>query len=143
MSGLGVRRGRALAGRFSPPGDKSITHRALLFGLLADGVTRVRGANPGDDCARSAAAARVLGATVTAVPGGWDVIGTAGDVRASEHGLDCGNSGTTLRLVAGIAAARPFVTRLTGDPSLSRRPMRRIAEPLGRMGARLEGQGET
>ena len=143
MSGLGVRRGRALSGRFSPPGDKSITHRALLFGLLADGVTRVRGANPGDDCARSAAAAEAMGATVTAVPGGWDVVGTAGTPRACASALDCGNSGTTLRLVAGIAAARPFVTRLVGDASLSRRPMRRIAEPLGRMGARLEGQGET
>ncbi|MCE9626361.1 MAG: 3-phosphoshikimate 1-carboxyvinyltransferase [Candidatus Eisenbacteria bacterium] len=139
----GVRRGQPLAGAFAPPGDKSITHRAVLFGLLADGVTRVRGANPGEDCASSATAAAALGATVTPCDGGWDVRGTAGHLRAPQHDIDAGNSGTTLRLLAGIVAPQPFVTRFVGDASLSRRPMRRIAEPLGRMGARLEGQGES
>ena len=139
----GVRRGQPLAGEFTPPGDKSITHRAVLFGLLADGVTRIRGANPGEDCAASAAAAGALGARVTPCDDGWDVVGTAGDVQAPGHELDCGNSGTTLRLVAGIVAARPWTTRFSGDASLSRRPMRRIAEPLGRMGARVTGQGES
>lgn len=139
----GVRRGQLLAGEFTPPGDKSITHRAVLFGLLADGVTRVRGANPGEDCASSAAAAAALGARVTPCEDGWDVVGTAGDLQAPGHDLDCGNSGTTLRLLAGIVAARPFTTRFIGDASLSRRPMRRIAEPLGRMGARVTGQGEA
>ena len=140
---LGVVRGRLLSGDFSPPGDKSITHRALLFGMLADGVTRIRGANPGADCARSASAARALGAGVLAHAEGWDVSGTSGALSASVTPLDCGNSGTTLRLLAGIVAAHPFTTTLTGDASLSRRPMRRIAEPLTRMGARLAGQGEA
>lgn len=128
---------------FTPPGDKSITHRAVLFGLLADGITRVRGANPGEDCASSANAAAALGATVTPCEGGWDVRGTAGALHAPGHDIDAGNSGTTLRLLAGIVAPQPFRTRFVGDASLSRRPMRRIAEPLGRMGARVEGQGES
>ncbi len=147
--GLGVKRGRPLAGAFAPPGDKSITHRALCFGLLAAGVTRVRGANPGEDCARSAACGEALGALVERTPGGWELRGTAGTLRAAHADLDCGNSGTTMRLLAGVVAgfpaegtARSFTTRLTGDASLSRRPMRRIAEPLVRMGAHVHGQGE-
>ena len=140
---LGVRRARPLSGDFRPPGDKSITHRALLFGMLAEGETHVSGANPGDDCVRSAAAAVALGARGEQVPGGWRVRGVAGAAAAASGPIECGNSGTTLRLVAGIVAARPFRTALTGDASLSRRPMRRIAEPLGRMGARVEGRGEA
>jgi len=137
-----VRRGRRLEGEFTPPGDKSITHRAILFGLLASGETRIRGANSGEDCARSSAAAVALGARVETQDGDWLVTGTAGGWKAASAPLDCGNSGTTLRLLAGIVAGRPGRTRLLGDASLSRRPMRRIAEPLGRMGARLEGTGE-
>ena len=138
-----MRRGRRFAGEFTPPGDKSITHRAILFGLLASGETRIRGANAGEDCARSAAAAVALGARIERQEQHWRVTGTAGAWQAAPVPLDCGNSGTTLRLLAGIVAGRPGTTRLTGDASLSRRPMRRIAEPLGRMGARLEGAGET
>ncbi len=140
---VGVVRARALNGEFAPPGDKSITHRAVLFGLLADGVTEIRGANPGQDCASSAAAAASLGAVVVRAGTGWDLTGTAGRLRASATPLDCGNSGTTLRLLAGIVAGQPFTTTLIGDVSLSRRPMRRIAEPLARMGARVSGQGEA
>jgi 3-phosphoshikimate 1-carboxyvinyltransferase len=138
---VGVRGGHPLAGRFTPPGDKSITHRALLFGLLASGATRVSGANPGEDCARSAAAAAALGAEVVREPAGWVVHGTGGSLRGPAAPLDCGNSGTTLRLLAGLLASQPFTVTLTGDASLSRRPMRRIAEPLTRMGATLSGQG--
>jgi 3-phosphoshikimate 1-carboxyvinyltransferase len=137
-----VQCGRPLAGAFTPPGDKSITHRALLFGLLAEGRTPVHGANRGEDCARSAACVASLGARVTTTADGWEVEGVPDGVRATDEALDCGNSGTTLRLLAGIVAARPFTTRLAGDASLSRRPMRRIAEPLERMGARIAGQGE-
>lgn len=139
---VGVGHGRPLAGEFTPPGDKSITHRTLLFGLLAHGTTRVSGANPGQDCARSAAAAERLGARVSSTGDGWELTGTGGALVAPSGALDCGNSGTTLRLLAGIVAAHPFSVTLTGDASLSRRPMRRIAEPLARMGATLEGQGE-
>jgi 3-phosphoshikimate 1-carboxyvinyltransferase len=138
-----VRRGRALSGSFAPPGDKSITHRALLFGALAAGVTRVTGANRGEDCGRTATAVAALGATVEPTPDGWRIEGAAGRLRQPETAIDCGNSGTTLRLVAGPVAARPLDVRFTGDASLSRRPMRRIAEPLTAMGATVEGQGEA
>jgi len=138
-----VRRGRALSGSFAPPGDKSITHRALLFGALAAGVTRVTGANRGEDCGRTATAMAAMGATVEPTPDGWRIEGTAGRLRQPETAIDCGNSGTTLRLAAGPVAARPLDVRFTGDASLSRRPMRRIAEPLTAMGATVEGQGEA
>jgi 3-phosphoshikimate 1-carboxyvinyltransferase len=128
-------------GRFTPPGDKSITHRALLFGLLAHGQTRIQGANPGEDCARSAAAAVALGAEVTRELDGWLVRGTGGVLRRPATPLDCGNSGTTLRLLAGIVASLPGPVTLTGDASLSRRPMRRVVEPLAQMGATVSGQG--
>jgi 3-phosphoshikimate 1-carboxyvinyltransferase len=139
-----VRRGRALSGSFAPPGDKSITHRALLFGALADGVTRITGANRGEDCAHTAGAMAAFGATVRSMPEGWEVLGTAGALRAPAGDVvECGNSGTTLRLVAGPVAARPLDVRFRGDASLSRRPMRRIAEPLVAMGATVEGQGDA
>ena len=138
---VGVRRGRRLEGSFAPPGDKSITHRALLFGALADGVTSVRGANPGDDCLRSAHAIAALGARARATADGWEVSGVAGRLVQPPAALDCGNSGTTLRLVAGMVAACPLDVTLAGDASLSRRPMRRIVEPLSAMGAELAGTG--
>ena len=140
---VGVGRGRRLSGSFVPPGDKSITHRALLFALLAVGRSRITGANPGEDCARSAAAAATLGARIERTADGWVVEGTGGRLRAPLEPIDCGNSGTTLRLLAGIVAAHPFAVTLTGDASLSRRPMRRVAEPLIRMGAVVEGRGEA
>jgi 3-phosphoshikimate 1-carboxyvinyltransferase len=143
MPRVGVRRGRPLSGSFAPPGDKSITHRALLFGALASGVTRVVGANRGEDCARTASAAAVLGAGVEATADGWRVSGTAGRLSQPEAAIDCGNSGTTLRLTAGPVAARALDVRFIGDDSLSRRPMRRIAEPLVAMGATVEGRGES
>lgn len=140
---MAVRRGRPLSGEFSPPGDKSITHRALLFGALAEGETRVTQANPGEDCAHSAAAAARLGARVERIAEGYLVHGTAGALAQPDGPLDCGNSGTTMRLLAGAIACQPIRVTLVGDASLSRRPMRRIVEPLTRMGATLEGQGEA
>lgn len=142
MLRVGVKRGRPLAGTFAPPGDKSITHRAILFGLLADGTTRIRNANPGEDCAGSLRAACALGARAREVHSGWDVTGTGGNLHACVEPIDCGNSGTTIRLLAGIVAGQSFTSRFTGDASLTRRPMRRIAEPLIRMGASVHGQGE-
>ena len=133
-----VRRGRPLRGRFAPPGDKSITHRAVLFGLLAEGETVVRGPNPGADCAASLAAASALGASVTRAEEAWLVGGPADALRAPAHDLDCGNSGTSMRLLCGIAARQPFRMTLAGDASLSRRPMARVVEPLRRMGARID-----
>jgi 3-phosphoshikimate 1-carboxyvinyltransferase len=139
-----VRRERTLTGRFTPPGDKSITHRAVLFGLLAEGVTRILGPNPGEDCARSLRAAESLGASAgpereAAAPADvvWSVTGCGPALAAPARPLDCGNSGTTMRLLAGIAAGQAFRTRLTGDASLERRPMARVIEPLRRMGAEI------
>jgi 3-phosphoshikimate 1-carboxyvinyltransferase len=130
-----VRAGRSPGGRFTPPGDKSITHRAYLFGLLAEGETHVRGANRGEDCGRSLAAAEALGAVVRR--DGEDVMirGAAMALRAPSAPIDCGNSGTTMRLLAGIVAGYAFDCELTGDASLGRRPMARVIEPLTRMGA--------
>lgn len=133
-----VRAGRAPEGAFAPPGDKSITHRAFLFGLLAAGETRVRGANPGEDCARSLAAAAALGAEVRRDGDAVVLRGAAMRLRAPGATLDCGNSGTTMRLLAGLVAGQPITTELAGDASLSRRPMRRVIEPLARMGARID-----
>ena len=130
-----VRAGRSFGGRFTPPGDKSITHRACLFGLLAEGETRIRGGNPGEDCARSLAAAAALGADVRREGDETVVRGVAMAPRSAGAEIDCGNSGTTMRLLAGIAAARPGECGLDGDASLRRRPMARVIEPLERMGA--------
>lgn len=133
-----VRAGRALGGRFTPPGDKSITHRAILFGLLAEGVTVVHGANRGADCARTLGAAALLGASVDSGPDPLVLVGSGGSLAAPGVPLDCGNSGTSMRLLAGLLAAHPFSSELVGDASLSRRPMERVIEPLTRMGARIE-----
>ena len=122
----------------TPPGDKSITHRALLLALVADGPTVIRGANPGEDCGSTARCAAALGAQLESLPDGWRV--TPAPLHASAASLDCGNSGTTLRLLAGVVAARPFRSVLTGDASLCRRPVDRIIAPLRLMGATLSAR---
>ena len=120
------------------PGDKSLSHRALIFAALAEGTSRVRGVLQSDDVHSTAEVLRRLGVDMPAL--GDDVrIGGAGlrGFQAPSRDLDCGNSGTTTRLLTGILAALPFSSRLVGDESLSRRPMRRVAAPLTAMGARL------
>ena len=130
-----------LEGELQLPGDKSLSHRALLFAALAGGETVLEGLNPGADVASTAAALRALGVSVRRGPAAWHVAspGPAAFVRPRGP-IDCGNSGTTLRLLAGVLAALPFETRLTGDASLSGRPMGRIADPLMRMGASVTGR---
>jgi 3-phosphoshikimate 1-carboxyvinyltransferase len=135
---LVVHPGPPLAGRWLPPGDKSITHRAVLLGLLAGAPVRVTGANPGADCASSLACAGALGAVVEGAGEAWSL--TAPSLVEPAGALDCGNSGTTLRLFAGLLAAQPFRTVLTGDGSLVRRPVDRIIVPLRMMGASLKGR---
>ncbi len=134
---LSVRPSGPLGGAFTPPGDKSITHRAYLLALVAEGETRVEAANPGADCSATLDAAVALGAAVRRSDGTVHVTGTAGELQEPDGIVDCGNSGTTLRLLAGVLAARPMLTVLTGDDSLRRRPVARIVEPLRRMGAEL------
>ena len=131
---------RRLGGRFTAPGDKSITHRALILGALAAGETTVENANPGADCAATAACLGALGARI-AVHGTERIVrGTAGRLTAPSRPLDCGNSGTTLRLLAGPLAAQSFRAVLDGDDSLRRRPVARVIAPLRRMGATLQAR---
>lgn len=134
---LTVAPGGAIRGRFSVPGDKSITHRALIFAALATGESRIGGALDAGDTRSTAAALAALGAEIEWSAGAVRVRGTAGHWRTPGAPLDLGNSGTALRLLAGAVAGRGIAATLTGDASLRRRPMRRIAEPLAAMGAKI------
>ena len=121
------------------PGDKSISHRALILGALADGRSRVRGILSSEDVRSTAAVLRSLGAEIPELTSDIGLIGKGlRGLRAPKTALACGNSGTTTRLMAGVVAAHPFSARFTGDQSLSKRPMKRVAEPLSYMGARFE-----
>jgi len=129
------------------PGDKSISHRALILAALAEGTSRVTGLASGDDVARTAAALQALGAEVDLVvldgAATATVAGGRGRLHESAVPLDVGNSGTGMRLLAGVCASLPWTTILVGDESLSGRPMDRVAVPLRRMGARVEGTGDA
>jgi len=141
---LRVRPARRLTGRAEVPGDKSISHRAALLGGIARGVTEIHGYLEAEDCLRSLVAIEALGVEVTRKgPGEYRIAGV-GLRGLSEPGdvIDCGNSGTTARLLLGILAGQPFWTMLTGDESLRRRPMGRVAEPLRRMGATVVGRAD-
>ena len=128
-----------LCGERVPPGDKSISHRALIFACLAEGASRVRGLLESADVRATANACRQLGMGIRRKQGGWllDGVGARG-LQAPQNALDMGNSGTAMRLLAGVLAAQPFESELFGDASLSRRPMRRIVGPLELMGAHIE-----
>jgi 3-phosphoshikimate 1-carboxyvinyltransferase len=128
-----------LAGTLRVPGDKSISHRALMFGALAVGETRISGLLEGEDVLRTAAAMRALGAEVVRDRDGvWRVAGRGvGGLAEPADVLDMGNSGTAARLLAGILASHAFFSVMTGDASLRRRPMRRVTEPLTACGARF------
>jgi 3-phosphoshikimate 1-carboxyvinyltransferase len=130
-------------GTVRPPGDKSISHRYALFAALAEGVSQLDGYSTGADCASTLNCLRALGVAIQVTARD----GTGLQLRITGRGprgflapadtLDAGNSGSTMRMLAGILAAQPFVSRIAGDESLSRRPMRRIIAPLERMGARI------
>jgi 3-phosphoshikimate 1-carboxyvinyltransferase len=136
---------RRLEGELVLPGDKSISHRALMLALLARGDSRIRGAGDGEDVRSTAGVVSALGATVARAPGSggnvdYHVVSPGIDgLRAPSGPLDCGNSGTSLRLFAGILAGQPFEATLDGDASLRSRPMARIIEPLRAMGAEIDG----
>ena len=137
-----VRPVRRLTGRISVPGDKSVSHRAGLLGAVATGVTEIVGFLEGEDCLGTLRAIGALGAEVTRKGPGHYLVQGVGLTGLAEPGdvIDCGNSGTTARLLLGILAGQPFVTFMTGDESLRRRPMARVVEPLSRMGARVIGR---
>jgi len=131
-----------LQGRARPPGDKSISHRALMLGASAIGETRVTGLLEGEDVLGTAAALRQLGATVERVgDGAWRVLGRGtGGLAEPDDVLDLGNSGTSARLLLGLMASHDMRVFMTGDASLRRRPMGRVIEPLSRMGAAFEAR---
>ena len=133
---------KLLRGRVSVPGDKSISHRAAMLAALASGgPVRVSNFAASADCASTLACLARLGVHVRREGSSVYIQGGAGLPREARGPLDCGNSGTTMRLLAGILAGRDFVSTLTGDDSLRTRPMRRIIEPLELMGARVESRG--
>ncbi len=140
MKRFRVRPGGPLRGIARVPGDKSIGHRALLFGALAEGRSLVRGLSGGLDNASTATAMQKMGARYEIANGVARIDGVGLDgLRMPDGAIDCGNSGTTMRLLAGVLAAQKFGTRLIGDASLTRRPMRRVVEPLRARGAHMAG----
>jgi 3-phosphoshikimate 1-carboxyvinyltransferase len=138
---LVIQGGRPLRGTLRLPGCKGISHRALLFAALADGRSRITNLADGDDVSRTAGALERLGVRAGSDGDATTIAaGGADSLREPELVLDCGNSGTTMRMLCGLLAGRPFLSVLTGDESLSRRPMGRVVEPLRTMGAQLDGR---
>ena len=142
MATIKVRRFKQIPAEITVPGDKSISHRAAMFAGLADGRTEISGFLPSEDCICTVRAMEALGADVEwleETPGvGYTRLAITGHgmkLQPPTRNIDCGNSGTTTRLLAGILAGQPFSTQLTGDASLSKRPMKRVADPLALMGA--------
>ncbi|MBI3778453.1 MAG: 3-phosphoshikimate 1-carboxyvinyltransferase [Gammaproteobacteria bacterium] len=132
-----VRPGGRLAGRIRVPGDKSISHRSVMLGSLAEGTTRVTGLLEGEDVLSTLGAFRAMGVRAEGPDRGKLVIHGVGlhGLKAPKQSLDMGNSGTAMRLMAGILAGQAFDSELIGDESLSKRPMKRVSDPLGAMGA--------
>jgi 3-phosphoshikimate 1-carboxyvinyltransferase len=127
-----------VSGSLRVPGDKSISHRALIFGALADGASRVTGLLESADVHSTAGVLRALGADIPDLSSDLVIHGAGRRLRQPTVALECGNSGTTTRLMAGVVAASNLTATFVGDASLSRRPMRRIARPLEAMGASIE-----
>ncbi|MEK7322901.1 MAG: 3-phosphoshikimate 1-carboxyvinyltransferase [Pseudomonadota bacterium] len=132
--------GGALRGRVRVPGDKSISHRSIMLGALADGVTEVSGFLEGEDCLATIGAFRAMGVCIDGPEHGRVTVHGVGlhGLRAPSGPLYMGNSGTSMRLLAGLLAGQAFDVVMTGDASLTRRPMKRVAEPLRKMGALIE-----
>jgi len=134
-----VRPARNVLGSLRVPGDKSISHRYAMLAALVKGRSRFENFSPGADCASTLGCVRALGCTVEQdAQGVVNIEGLGPQLQAPGAPLDCGNSGSTMRMLAGIVAAQPFVSEMVGDDSLSRRPMKRIIEPLTKMGARID-----
>jgi 3-phosphoshikimate 1-carboxyvinyltransferase len=149
MATLKSKKLKSIPAEITVPGDKSISHRAAMFAGLAKGTTIIDGFLPSEDCLCTVHAMQALGATVEPLEEVEGVglvklaiTGNGAKLKAPSQPIDCGNSGTTIRLLSGILAGQSFTTELFGDASLSKRPMKRVADPLGEMGARIEGQGE-
>lgn len=127
-----------LRGTVSVPGDKSISHRCVMFGSIADGTTEIHNFLPGADCLATIQCFRTLGIEIEQKDSTVTVHGKGlHGLSAPSHILDVGNSGTTTRLLSGILAGQPFESKLSGDESLNSRPMKRIIDPLTQMGANI------
>src|SRR5215472_6203366 len=125
---------RNILGSLRLPGDKSISHRYALLSAMAAGTTKLTNFSTGADCASSLGCSAALGAIVTRRDGVIEIVGS-GEFGPSDAPLDCGNSGSTMRMLTGLLAATPQTYTLIGDASLSRRPMERVRNPLSQMGA--------
>ena len=137
-----IRRPTVLRGSVSPPGDKSVSHRALILNAMAGGNATVRGLSDGEDVLSTTRCLRALGVQIE--PAGHDAVivsGTGNHLEEPQDVLDTGNSGTSIRLLSGLLSAQPFLSILSGDRSLRSRPMGRIVEPLRLMGADIMGRG--
>ncbi len=137
--------GKPLQGRLRVPGDKSVSHRAIMLASLAEGTSRISGFLEGEDTRATAEVFKRLGVHIEAPSAQSRIVHGVGlrglrGLRASDEALDCGNAGTGMRLLAGVLAAQTFDSRLIGDASLSKRPMRRVIEPLSQMGARIDSE---
>ena len=142
MSAWIASRGTALHGEIAVPGDKSVSHRAVILGAIAEGTTRIEGFLEGEDTRATAAIFARLGVRIEAPSDGVRIVHGVGlhGLQAASGPLDCGNAGTAMRLLAGLLAAQRFDSVLVGDKSLSKRPMRRVIEPLAAMGAEIASQ---
>src|SRR5258706_1350651 len=137
-----IRGARSIRGRIAMSGDKSISHRAAMIAALADGTSSIRNFSRGADCEATLSCLKALGISIERAGADLLIAGAGREgLRHSEAPLDCGNSGTTMRLLAGILAGQNFKSTLSGDDSLRSRPMQRIIEPLQMMGAVISSQG--
>jgi 3-phosphoshikimate 1-carboxyvinyltransferase len=139
LSAATITPARRVLGRLRVPGDKSISHRYALIAAVSDGPSRLSNYAPGADCRSTLDCLRALGVELQQDADAVTLLGRGfGHWRSPGHPLDAGNSGTTMRMLAGMLAAQPFDATIIGDNSLSRRPMRRVIEPLAQMGARID-----
>lgn len=134
--------GRSLTGEITVPGDKSVSHRAIMLGAIAEGVTRVSGFLEGEDTRATARIFQQLGVGIDTPSASERIIHGVGlhGLKATREDLDCGNAGTAMRLLAGLLAGQKFHSRLVGDASLSKRPMRRVIAPLSSMNASIQSE---
>ncbi|MEC8582075.1 MAG: 3-phosphoshikimate 1-carboxyvinyltransferase, partial [Pseudomonadota bacterium] len=138
---MSAHKSSGLSGEAHVPGDKSISHRSLIFGAMAVGETRVTGLLEGQDVLDTAKAMRSFGADVEKQGDTWVVQGVGvGGFAEPDHVIDCGNSGTGVRLIMGAMATCPIAATFTGDASLNKRPMARVTDPLALFGARSYGR---
>lgn len=142
MESWNIQQAPVIRAEITVPGDKSISHRAVILAGISNGTCVITGFLPSEDCLSTVGAMRALGVEIEQPePTTLVIQGRSRKLTAPVGDIDCGNSGTTMRLLSGVLAAQPFRSRLIGDASLSRRPMKRVIEPLTRMGAVLHAEG--